>query len=104
MSIVDNFKRAIDGLTRLEYLNLSFTLLDGNAVNQNLQSVNSLIIKLLHLPSLIGLDLSKNRLHPDNVVTLLRNISIAESIDCLIMSSVHSLNDETAISLIDMIR
>jgi hypothetical protein len=65
--MVENFKRSLDGLTKLEYLNLSFTLLDGNAVTQNYSLINNLIIKILHLPSLIGLDLSKNRLHPENI-------------------------------------
>lgn len=54
------------------------------------------------MPSLTALDVSKNKFATESVHVLLRAMS--DSIEVLIMSSVQGLNDENAISMIDMIR
>lgn len=100
LNLLETFKRALDGLNSLEYLNLSETLLE--APPSNPATLSSFILKLLHLPSIKGLDLSRNRFHPDNVATLCRNIP--DTLECLVLASVHALSDETAVNLIDMLR
>ncbi len=62
-----------------------------------------MLIAILGIKSLKALDLSKNKFHPENVMCLLRHAANAENLEVLILSSIESLNNDTASYLINMI-
>lgn len=94
------------GLTSLEQLSLAQTLSihQLGASYQTFDKINGLLSAVLGIKCLKALDMSKNKLHPENIMSLLRHARNAEKLDVLILSSLDSLNDETAGQLIDMIK
>ena len=69
------------------------------------EKINRLLTAILSVKTLRALDVSKNNFHPENIMCLMRHAaSSAENLEILILASLDSLNDETAPSLIEMIR
>jgi hypothetical protein len=94
------------GLTSLEQLSLAQTIsiTQLGASYQTFDKINNLLSAVLSIKTLKALDMSKNKLHPENVMSMLRHACNAEKLDVLILSSLDSLNDETASQLIDFIK